>query len=439
MATKLRVFLAMAAWSAGLLAGPPVDARHAPHWVGTWACAGVPLPAKAAAVGDPSGLQNATVRDVVHVTLGGSTIRLRLSNEQGDAAITFGSVHVAESGIVYAKSQIPTKRPGPGQGIDAVDSATEQDSIKPGTDHAVTFAGAASVTVPAGHFVWSDPVKVDVSRFSSLAVSIFVPKQSAFVPTIHATALSTNYVAEGDQTSALTLEKAKKLKSWMFLTGVDVEATADARAVVTLGDSITDGMISTVDANLRWPDDLARRLAEDPKTKNVSVLNAGISGGRILYPQAGPSMIERFDRDVLGQDGVKYVILFAGINDINHSQNRADPAQHETADDLIAGMKKIIAMGHARGLRVYGATITPEGGSQFAKPGGEAIRQAVNAWIRSGQGFDAYFDFDKAVAVPGSSPEILKPEYGGAASGNIHLFDPGYQALADAIDLKAFE
>jgi len=401
------VILALMLSSLGATAATPKST----YWVGSWACSVVGERNRRAPQGGASE-EDSTIRNVVHLSLGGPAIRLRISNEFGDGPLKIGGVHVAES--------------------------AGKDATVAGSDHTVTVGGDASFTIPAGQAVVSDPIAMTVPAFADLAISFFVPKTSVF-PTYHAWAFASNFTAPGDQASATALSNAKKMMPWIYLRGVDVAAAPDARAVVTLGDSITDGMISTIDANRRWPDDLARRLAGNPKTKNVSVLNAGISGSRILWPQAGPSMLGRFDRDVLAQPGVKYVIVYGGINDINHSQVYPDPKQSETADDLIAGLKQLIARAHAKGLKIYGATITPGGHSRFETPAGLAMREKVNAFIRSdASGYDGLFDFDKVVRDP-AHPDTLLPLYGGEASGYIHLYDAGYQALADSIDLSKFQ
>jgi lysophospholipase L1-like esterase len=385
--------------------------QSTPHWVGTWACAPVgELPAnKENAQGGPRDA-SVTIRDVVHISLGGKVFRLRISNEFGKTPLKMEMVHAAIS-----------------DGADAVQAAT---------DHAVTFAGAANVTIPAGKAMLSDPLKMDIPAFTSLAVSMYVPQQKDLSLTYHIKALSSNYIAPGDQTAAAKLTDPKKIVTWVFLTGVDVQASPDAAAIVAYGDSITDGMRSTIDGNLRWPDDLAHRVQANAATAHLSVLNLGISGNRILYDQAGPSLLARLDRDVFGQAGVKYLIVFAGINDLHHSVNRPDPLQKESTADIIAGLQQIVARAHAHGIKVFIATITPAGGSPLHKPAAEQIRQDVNTWIRAGKGFDGVVDFDKAVRSP-TDPTVLAPPYD--SPDHTHLVDAGYQAVADSIDLKLFQ
>ncbi len=386
------------------------DAKRNLHWVGTWACAPVEeLPLGASAVKGGPKYASVTIRDVIHVSLGGEVVRLRISNQFGKSPVKIENVHVGLS--------------------------SGQDAIQSGTNHSVTFGGESQFEIPAGQLAVSDPIALHVPPLTSLAVSLYVPRQDGISLTYHIRALSTNFYATGDQTSALVLESPRTIHTWVFLTGVDVEAPKNAAAVVAYGDSITDGLRSTPDANRRWPDDLARKFQGDPRTRERSVLNLGISGNRILYPQAGPSMVERLDRDVFGQSGVKYLILFAGINDIHHSVNRPNPNQKETAQDIIAGMKEIVERAHQHGIKVYGATITPAGGSPFHNPTSEAMRQTINHWIRTGHGFDAWFDFDRAVR-DAKNPGVLAPAFD--TPDHTHLNDAGYQALANSISLKKF-
>lgn len=385
--------------------------RPETHWVGTWACAPVgELPIGADAIEGGPQQRSVTIRDVVSVSLGGEVLRLRLSNEFGATALAIDDVHVALS--------------------------LGQDKTQPGTDHAVTFSGVGHYTIPAGKAVLSDPIVMHVAPLSSLAVSLYVPEQKNATLTYHVRALATNFYAVGDQTSATTLDHPRAIHSWIFLTGIDVEAPPKAAAIVTYGDSITDGLRSTVDGNRRWPDDLARRLQANKATADLSVLNLAISGNRVLYPQSGPGLVERLDRDVFGQSGVKYLILFAGINDIGHSINRPDPAQKESAQDIMAGMESIVEQAHAHGIKVFVATITPCAGGVQCKPAGQTMRHEINAWIRNGKGFDGVLDFDAALRSAGD-PDALASAYD--TPDHVHTNDAGYQAIADSIPLALFQ
>ncbi len=381
------------------------------HWVGTWACSPVGEMPKAEKVIE-LGPRNAsvTIRNVVHVTLGGKVLRLRISNEFGATPVNLKNVHVALS--------------------------DGQDAIKSGTDRAVTFSGATDFTIPAGITLLSDPVKLEIPEQTSLAISMYVPQQKGLTLTYHLRAISTNYYAPGDQAAATKLKNHNKIQSWIFLTGVDVQREDDAAAVVAFGDSITDGMASTVDANRRWPDDLARRFLANKDTKHLSVLNLGVGGKRILYEQSGPSLKNRLEPDVLNQAGVKYLIFLGGSNDIYRSTNNPDPANKESVADIIDGMKDIIARAHARGIKVFGGTITPYGSTPFYNETGEKKRQEINNWIRNSKAFDAVFDFDAAVRDP-KNPTMIAPPYVGPPN-SAHPGDAGYKAIADSIDMKQF-
>ena len=305
-------------------------------------------------------------------------------------------------------------------------------SIAAGSDRALTFNGSESTTIPAGALVISDPVNLRVADRADLAVSLYLPG-NALAATEHALGLQTTYISpEGDFSGADSLPTATTTKSFYFLTGVEVDAARGSRAIVTLGDSITDGLHSTADANRRWPDRLAERLRSRKKGGKVAVLNAGISGNRILHDTVGTNASARLDRDVLVQSGARYLIVLEGINDIGFPGTA-------TAEEIIAGHRQIIDRAHAMGLKVYGGTLTP---FQAFLPGlyytseGEAMRQAVNQWIRTSKAYDAVIDFDKAVRDP-SNPATIRPAYD--SGDNLHPNDAGYKAMADAIDLSLFD
>jgi lysophospholipase L1-like esterase len=300
------------------------------------------------------------------------------------------------------------------------------------------------VTIPVGAEVYSDPVALTVGAEQNLAVSLFVPGRSG-PATWHAVGAQTNYVSTPGNHAADPAGGAfaTQVTSWFWLDGVDVLAPAQDRAVVTLGDSITDGVGSTVNANDRWPDFLARRLLAAPATHRVSVLDEGISGNRVLHnaPCCGVSALARLHRDVLAQDGVRWVILLEGINDIGFSGltgPETAPHTNVSAAQIIAGYQQIIAEAHAKELKLYGATLTPFKGTIF--PGyytaaGEQKREAVNRWIRTSGAFDAVIDFDKAIRDPSDPLRILPADDSG---DHLHPNDAGYAAMADAIDLALF-
>jgi lysophospholipase L1-like esterase len=374
-------------------------------WTGSWAAAPVAAPATETPIG-PDG---ETFRNIVHLSLGGRALRLRISNEFGPVPLTVASVHVALTG---------------GSG-----------ATRPGTDQSATFGGAVSVLIPAGAIAVSDPIEMPVSAFADLAVSLYVPAQAGITLTLHSLADSTNYAVPGDSTAALSLTGATKLTSWHLLNAIDVDAGPQASAIVALGASITDGYHSTPDKNLRWPDDLAVRLHAHRTTEHVGVLNEGISGARILHDITGPSALARLDRDVLAQSGAKYVIIAMGTNDIGRTFFPQRPNEGVTSEQLKWGLQQIIVRAHARGLKVFGGTLTPFSGAAYFSAAGEEMRQAFNAFCRTSGIFDGVIDFDKATRDP-DHPERFLAAYD--SGDHLHPNDAGYQAMADAIDLKLF-
>jgi lysophospholipase L1-like esterase len=372
-------------------------------WTGSWAAAPVAAP-PATADPDPAGT---TYRDIVHLSLGGNAIRLRISNEFSATPLTLASVHAA---------------------ISSGSAATQS-----GTDHTVTFGGGESVTIPAGTVIVSDAIPMPVKPFTNLTVSLFVPTQPGVTLTYHTLGMSRNYVATGNVTSAADLEAATKVTSWYLLKGVDVDAGDKTAAIVTLGASITDGYHSPPDKNARWPDVLAMRLQANKATSNIGVLNEGISGGRLLHDIAGPSALSRLDRDVLAQPGAKYLIFAIGTNDIGRTFFPQRPNESITADQLIWGYQQIVARAHARGIKVFASTLNPYGGAAYYNEAGEKMRQAVNTFFRTSKVFDGVIDFDQITRDP-AHPEALLPAYD--SGDHLHPNDAGYKAMADSIDLK---
>lgn len=380
--------------------------QPASHWVGTWAASpmGQQVNPGQRAPGD------STYRDVVHISEGGPAIRVQLTNEFGSQSLTIAAAHVALSA---------------GNG-----------AIQPGSDHALTFNGRSSVTIPAGAVVFSDPVPMRVAALADLAVSVYLPRQDVRETTCHADAQSTNFITPGNTAAAETLTAASPIYSWCFVKGVDVsEADSKAASIVAFGDSITDGALSTRDANRRWPDVLARRLQSNPKTTHLAVLNEGIGGNRLLHDKAGPNALARFDRDVLAQSGVKYLIILEGINDIGHVAKPLEPGDDITAQDVIFALSQLITRAHAHGIQVIGATLTPYIGAGYASQQGEQIRQAVNHWIRTSGAFDAVIDFDKAIRDP-DKPSMFLPAFN--SGDHLHPNDAGYNAMGSAVDLSLF-
>jgi lysophospholipase L1-like esterase len=296
------------------------------------------------------------------------------------------------------------------------------------------FSGRPSAAILAGATLISDPVEMAVASVSDLVIDLFLPGDIGLGPspaTTHNGASQTNFLSEtGNHSGVAALPVQRTTNAWFLIARVEVTAPADTKAVVAFGDSITDGAVSTSDANARWPDQLARRLAARKGT-GVAVLNAGISGNRVLGDGAGVSALARFDKDALMQTGVTHVVVMEGINDIGVA--RANPSP--SADDIIAGHKQLIERARARGLKVYGATLTPYEGAAYFTPEGEAKRQAVNRWVRTSGAYDAVIDFDMVTRDPAAPTKFL-PAYD--SGDHLHPGDAGYKAMGDAVDLALF-
>jgi len=398
---------AMAAPFLLLAASALCGAQSAPkmEWVGTWAAS--PVLASGGFLARP--LTETTLREIVHISNGGNRLRVRFTNEFGTDPLTLADVHV---------------------GLSAGGGA-----IQEGTDRAVTFGGAAGVRIAPGAAVYSDPIWLDAPPLSDLAISFYVPNQVMRAETFHDFADQDNFVSDGDVAGAASLPQSKTISSWYFLDGVEVPAVDGSRAVVTFGDSITDGALSTANANHRWPDMLAARLKQEPGLEHVSVLNEGIGGNRVLNEGNGPSALSRFDRDVLAQDGVKYLIVLESINDIGHLHRLSAPDDEIDAQQLEFGLKQIADAAHQHGIKVYGATLTPYGGAGYYSDKGEQVREDVNTWIRTSGVFDAVIDFDQITRDP-QKPTWFNPAYD--SGDHLHPKDDGYKAMADGIDLKLF-
>lgn len=381
-------------------------AQTSAHWVGTWAASPV---SQAVNSGQPAP-DNSTYRNIIHISMGGSSLRVQLTNEFGTAPLTVGAAHIAASS---------------GNG-----------AIQAGTDHALTFSGRSTVTIPAGALVISDPVSMQAAPLSDLAVSVYLPEQHINTMTCHPLGSSTNYILKGDAATAPAADNASTITSWCFVKGIDVNANTDKiAAIVTYGDSITDGAASTPNTNHRWPDILAARLQADKKTANISVLNEGISGNRVLHDGAGPSALARFDRDVIAQSGVKYLIILEGINDIGRLAQPRDPGDVINTQDLILGLTQLVTRAHQHGIKVFGATLTPYEGAGYATEAGEQIWQAYNQWIRTSGVFDGVIDFDKATQDP-AKPSMFLPS--NDSGDHLHPKDAGYKVMGDSIDLSLF-
>jgi lysophospholipase L1-like esterase len=393
------------------LAAPAAAGGRGPHdarWVGTWAAS--PQLTEEANLPPAPGFVDTTLRQVVHVSIGGKTLRVRFSNAFGETALNLQSARVALS--------------------------TGGSAIQVTSDRALTFHGRSSVAIPAGALIVSDPLDFAVLPLSELAVTLELQGAPDGV-TGHPGSRTTSYLQAGAACSAPALAAAARVDHWYFLSGVDVQAGTSGAAVVILGDSITDGRGSTTNGNDRWPDLLARRLQSAKGTARVAVLNHGIGGNRLLRDGLGPNALARLDRDVLAQPGVRWLIVLEGINDIGTRVSaRAKGEPTASAEDMITAYEQIIVRAHGHGIRVYGATILPfEGAVNYFTPDGEADRQQVNSWIRTSGRFDAVIDFDAATRDP-SQPTRLAPAVDGG--DHLHPSAAGYRTMADAVDLKLF-
>jgi lysophospholipase L1-like esterase len=383
-------------------------------WVATWGTAMVE--ASSANAPDVSGQ---TLRLIVHGSIGGSQARIWLSNRFGTAPLHIGAAHIAVSAIANP------------------DANVEMSAILPATDRSLTFHHNADVTISPGATIVSDPVALDVPALSDLAVSLYVP-DSTLGSTLHGGAQQTSYAATGDQTNAPSLAGQSWTKgSWYFLTGIDVYAPGSS-AIVAFGDSITDGNHSTASTNRRWPDYLAARLAVNDATRKagaLGVVNTGISGNRVLLDGDGPSAMARLDWDVLSRSGVRYLILFHGINDIE-----AVTRNHQPYGDLVKnlewGLSQIAGQAHDHGILVFGATqMTDCRDFKCTWPEGERVRSALNEWIRTTDIFDGLIDFDRTTRDPEHPTQLLQQYNSGDF---VHPNDTGYKAMADSIDLSLF-
>jgi lysophospholipase L1-like esterase len=354
---------------------------------------------------------NQTVRMIVRTSIGGRRARVKLSNAFGSTPVLVGAAHLAKRGTGAA--------------------------IVAGTDRTLTFAGKASFTMMPGVVAVSDPVDIDVPAVGDLAVSLYLPTETG-PPTAHATALHTTYIStEGDFTGQSEFPLAGTTQQYYWVSSIEVDAPADAAAIVTFGDSITDGARSTPDTNNSWPALLAARLAADKATANISVVNEGIGGNRLFTDAvglAGVSALARLDRDVFSHPGVKWLMILEGINDIGGlASTTATPI---TQDDLIWVLQQVIDRAHAHGIKVIGCTLTPYEGAGYARENGEAIRAGINQWIRTAGAFDGVVDFEAATRDP-NNPKRFRADFD--PGDHLHPNDAGYKAMAEVVDLTLFK
>ena len=385
-------------------------AKSAPvSWVGTWAAS--PFD------GDPwhkiPTLVESTLREIVHTSIAGKSVRVRLTNEFGTEPLRIDAATIAISA-----------------GVSSIDAASLHD---------LTFGGSPSIVIPPGALVLTDPVAMATPASAYLAISIYLPLQQVSDITVHSSAQQDNFIQTGNHVRDGSFGEPVVTPSWFFLKGVDVEpANAHAAAIVAFGDSITDGEHSTKNANHRWTDYLFARLQSNPATAHLAVLDEGIGGNCVLTHYVGQNALARFDRDVLSQAGVKYIIVLEGLNDIGATHNPNRPNYKLTAEDLEHGLAQLVARAHEHGIQVLGGTLTPYTGTVYAgffTENGEQIREAVNHWILTSGVFDATIDFDKATRDP-ANPLTLAPQYD--SGDHLHPKDAGYAAMADSIDLSLF-
>ncbi|HTX23595.1 MAG TPA: SGNH/GDSL hydrolase family protein [Steroidobacteraceae bacterium] len=415
-----RVFTCLATGICLLLLGANVAHARAPAWIGTWGAAPEPpTQARGPFPATPS-FAHQTIREVVRISVGGFRVRIRFTNEYGTQPLRIGAARVA--------------------------LADASGAPEAGTDRPVSFAGQSSASIPAGAPLLSDPIDLPVHPFSVLSISLYLPDETGPC-TCHETGMQTAYVSESGDFTDRAFTPAKTFQGRAFLSGIEVETAGRAGAIVVLGDSISDGVGSTPNANHRWPDLFAERLAARRTRAQWGVVNMGISGNRVLQDGAGQSALTRFDRDVLAVPGATYLIVFEGVNDLGISFGHfegplAEFFKHQpttdkaTAEAVIAGYRQLIARAHEKGMKVLGATITPYGGAAYYSPEGETQREAINRWIRTSGAFDGVLDFDAVLRDPQDPTRMAAPLQAG---DHLHGSDAGYEALARSIDLSLFK
>lgn len=370
------------------------------HWVGSWSTA--PQLTEPRNSPPTPGLEGNTLRQVFRVSIGGDELRMRFSNEFSDSPVILKRVSLAKS-AGFSKIDVKSNKP-------------------------LTFSGNHSITIEPGSAVYSDTVVFSVEALSELAVTIGFGQVPEGI-TGHPGSRTTSYILPGNEINTPSMTQATTTDHWYTVTGLEVRAPEDAAAIAIMGDSITDGRGSGTNKQNRWSDELANRLQKQQTTQKVGVLNQGIGGNCLTRPCLGPAGVDRFERDVLNQKGVKWLILLEGINDIGSHGTTAK------AQEIISVYQDMIRRAHTAGIKIYGATLTPIKGSGYESPGSLEAIEVINRWIRHSDQFDAVIDFAGAVSDP-EKPGYLKPEYD--SGDGLHLSEKGYRAMADAIDLSLF-
>lgn len=395
----------------GIAVGAQAQQPDIDRWVTAWAMSPSSLPPGmlAADMASHNEFDNQTLRQIAHVTAAGDALRVRLSNTHGNKPLQVGAATIAVQST--------------GGGIDPVSLQS------------LSFGDQPGVIIPRGATVFSDPLPFPVEAFANLSISLYLPEASG-LPTTHRAAMQTAFVSAGDQTRAPGIDDAREISFWHYLSAIDVSGGEAVSTIVTVGDSITDGVGSTVDTNNRWPNLLALRLRDAPGMPVYAVANAGLSGNRVLHersPMFGENLLARFERDVLALSNVSHIVLLEGINDMGMSVSMATD-QEVSAEQIIAGYRQLAERAWANDIKVIGATLTPFEGAGYFTEVGEGKRQQVNAWIRNSGFFDAVIDFDAALGSPGN-PARLPADF---TSDNLHPNDAGYAVMANSIDLTIF-
>jgi len=389
-----------------LLCGNAPGATPGNKWIEAWYSPPFP-PTAVLAAGDVRIFAHQTVRQVVRLEAGGERVRVRLTNELGLAPVKIGSVHIA---------------------LSSPNAVTEAD-----TDHVLTFDGKQDAVIPVGQALVSDPIEMTVGAFADVSLSIYYPERLA--PAGHLSQVRVS--ARGDHGAEPVWRDATTGRAPALVSGVEVETSQSHRVLVAFGDSITEGAGATPGTNMDYPEQLARRLQHSGgASSSWVVINSGIGGNRLLHEGSGPSALDRFERDALDIPGVSAIIVLEGINDIGWAFDPNGDTGPLTVADIVGAYKQLIARAHARGLKILGGTITPYENAMYFHPEGEAVRAAVNEWIRTSGAFDGVIDFEQAVRDPQHPTQYRGADQSG---DNLHPNDAGYRAMSEAVDLKAFK